>query len=49
MFDTEHFLRNSLKLCNNWEIHPVPKMECCPDGETCHPESGENWVNLEND
>jgi len=31
----------------NWEIHPVLKMEYCPEGETCRAESDANWKNLE--
>jgi hypothetical protein len=29
MFDSEHFLHNQLDRVNNWEIHPVMKMEYC--------------------
>jgi len=47
MFDSEHFLVFPLKRHNNWEIHPVMKIEYCPDGETCDPESDSNWVNIE--
>jgi len=47
MFDSEHFLNRPLKRHNNWEIHPVLKMEYCPEGETCDPESDSNWVNIE--
>jgi hypothetical protein len=32
MFDGEHFLRRHLKRVNNWEIHPVLKMEICTIG-----------------
>jgi hypothetical protein len=49
MFDTEHFLHNPLKRHNNWEIHPVLKMEYCADGVTCDPENDSNWVNIETD
>lgn len=46
LFDSEHFLGNHLKRHNNWEIHPVLKMEYCPEGQTCRGNS--NWASLEN-
>jgi hypothetical protein len=49
MFDSEHFLQHPLKRHNNWEIHPVLKMEYCPGGETCDPETDDNWVDLESE
>ena len=47
MFDSEHFLRNPLKRFNNWEIHPVLKVEYCPDDQTCEDTSDDNWIDLE--
>jgi len=47
MFDSEHSLGRHLIRVNNWEIHPVLKMESCPTGETCT-ETSDNWVDLEN-
>lgn len=47
MFDSEHSLGRHLKRVNNWEIHPVLKMESCPTDETCT-ETSDNWVDLEN-
>lgn len=47
MFDSEHYCRNALKRFNNWEIHPVLKMEYCPPGKTCQPSTDSNWKNLE--
>ena len=47
LFDSEHFLRNPLKRHNNWEIHPVLKMEYCPDDKVCEAASDDNWVELE--
>jgi hypothetical protein len=47
MFDSEHFLRNPLKRHNNWEVHPVLKMEYCPDDKTCDETSDENWIDLD--
>lgn len=46
MFDSEHSLGHHLKRVNNWEIHPVMKLEFCPEGETCTAESN-NWQDLE--
>src|SRR5215471_11740705 len=46
MFDSEHSLGHHLKRVNNWEIHPVMKMEYCPKGETCTADSN-NWTDLE--
>jgi hypothetical protein len=48
MFDSEHFLQHPLKRHNNWEIHPILKMEYCAEGETCDENSG-NWKDLEAD
>lgn len=45
MFDSEHSLERHLTRVNNWEIHPVMKMEICPKGETCTADSN-NWQNL---
>src|SRR6266545_4791638 len=46
MFDSEHFLGRHLKRHNNWEIHPVIRLEYCPEGQTCSETSG-NWKNLD--
>lgn len=46
MFDSEHSLGHHLKRLNNWEVHPVMKLEFCPKGETCTAESN-NWQDLE--
>jgi hypothetical protein len=48
MFDSEHFLQHALKRHNNWEIHPVLKMEYCAEGDTCD-ETSANWKDLEAD
>jgi len=47
MFDSQHFLSNPLTRENNWEIHPILKMEYCPDGKTCRGESNENWKDID--
>jgi hypothetical protein len=49
MFDSEHFLRNPLKRFNDWEIHPVLKMEFCPEEQTCEAEADANWKNLDDE
>jgi hypothetical protein len=49
LFDSEHFLRNALKRHNNWEIHPVLKMEYCPDGKICDGATDDNWIDLESE
>jgi len=49
MFDSEHFLQHPLKRHNNWEIHPVLKLEYCPEGETCDADTDENWIDLESE
>jgi len=35
LFDSEHFIKNHLIRVNNWEIHPVLKMEFCETGNKC--------------
>jgi len=47
MFDSEHYFGTPLKRENDWEIHPVFKVEYCPEDETCTGESDENWVDLD--
>ena len=47
LFDSFHFFHLTLKRDTNWEIHPVLKMEYCPEGETCRADSDANWRNLE--
>jgi hypothetical protein len=47
MFDSEHFLRNHLVRVNNWEIHPVLKLEFCPKDKKCSPKSDANWQDLD--
>jgi hypothetical protein len=46
LFDSEHFLRNPLKRHNNWEIHPVLKIEYCA-AATCSDTSDAGWQNLD--
>ena len=48
MFDSKHLFEGALKRDTNWEIHPVLKMEVCPEGETCGADSDENWKDLDN-
>jgi hypothetical protein len=50
MFDSEHYCAMpSLKRETDWEIHPVFKMEYCPEGKKCTEASDENWVELDSD
>jgi hypothetical protein len=47
MFDSEHFLGRHLKRHNNWEIHPVLKMEYCA-AATCSDTGDAGWKSLDN-
>lgn len=47
MFDSEHFLHNHLDRVNNWEIHPVMKMEYCTTGANCRISSDEGWKSID--
>jgi hypothetical protein len=46
MFDSEHFLGHHLVRHNNWEIHPVLKIEYCT-AATCSDKSDAGWKNLD--
>jgi len=46
MFDSEHFLRRPLKRHNNWEIHPVFKMDYCV-AATCTDTGNAGWKSLD--
>jgi hypothetical protein len=47
MFDSEHFLHNQLDRVNNWEIHPVMKMEYCTTGSNCTVGSDTGWKSID--
>jgi hypothetical protein len=47
LFDSEHFIRNHPVRVNNWEIHPVLKLEFCTQGNTCKANSNTNWRSLD--
>jgi hypothetical protein len=47
MFDSEHSLGHHLKRHNNWEIHPVMRLEYCPKAKKCIAGSNANWKNIE--
>lgn len=47
MFDSEHFIKNHLVRVNNWEIHPVLKLEFCTTGSTCKATSDDGWKSLD--
>lgn len=46
-FDSEHFFVHPLKRVNNWEIHPIFRLEYCPKNKTCTASNNENWVDLD--
>jgi len=49
-FDSGHYCdKPPLTRENDWEIHPVLKMEYCPEGKTCRADSDENWKDLDNE
>jgi hypothetical protein len=47
MFDSEHFLGRTLMRVNDWEIHPVLKMEFCETGNDCNASSDAGWKTLD--
>ena len=47
MFDSEHFLARPLKRVNDWEIHPVLKLEFCETGNDCGVNSNDGWKSLD--
>ena len=47
LFDSEHFLRNHLVRVNNWEIHPIFKLEFCSTGDNCKATSDAGWKSLD--
>jgi len=47
MFDSQHFLEHPLRRVNNWEIHPILKLEFCPKNSTCKADSDDGWQSLD--
>lgn len=47
MFDSEHSIRHRLNRVNNWEIHPILKLEFCPNVKTCTADSDAGWKSLD--
>jgi hypothetical protein len=47
MFDSEHFIQHPLVRVNNWEIHPVLKLEFCATGANCKANSDTGWKSLD--
>ncbi len=47
LFDSEHLINNPLVRVNNWEIHPVLKLEFCPAGAKCKATSDAGWQSLD--
>jgi hypothetical protein len=46
MYDSEHAFVNPLKRQSNWEIHPVFRLEFCPKGKDCEPDSDAGWIDI---
>ena len=47
MFDSEHFVGHHLKRVNDWEIHPVLKLEFCETGHNCTANGNAGWKSLD--
>jgi hypothetical protein len=47
LFDSEHWKHNKLKRVNNWELHPVMKLEYCPKNKQCTSTSDDNWIDID--
>ena len=47
MFDSEHFLHNHLDRVNNWEIHPVMKLEYCTTDFDCVIDNDRGWKSID--
>jgi hypothetical protein len=47
MFDSEHFFQNHLSRVTNWELHPIFRLEYCPNGKTCEANSDANWKDID--
>jgi hypothetical protein len=47
LFDSEHFIHFPLKRVNNWEIHPIFKLEICTSGDACTARSDAGWKSLD--
>jgi hypothetical protein len=46
LFDSEHFFGHHLKRHNNWEVHPVLKLEYCV-AATCEDTGAAGWKSLD--
>jgi hypothetical protein len=49
LFDSEHLIRHALNRVNNWEIHPVFKLEVCASGNNCKANSSTGWKSIEDE
>ena len=47
LFDSEHSFGRGLRRKTNWEIHPVFRLEYCPNGRKCLATSDANWIDLD--
>jgi hypothetical protein len=46
LFDSEHFLKKHLTRVNNWEIHPILRLEYCSTGK-CKSTGDVGWKSLD--
>lgn len=46
MYDSEHAFQHPLLRQSNWEIHPVFRLEYCPQDKTCADKGTANWVDI---
>jgi hypothetical protein len=47
LFDSEHLIRNHLVRVNNWEVHPILKLEYCETGDNCKAKSDAGWKSID--
>jgi len=45
-FDSQHFLQDALVRVNDWEIHPILKLEYCDD-DSCPSDGDTGWKSLD--
>lgn len=47
MLDSQHFGTSKPVRATHWEIHPILKLEFCPEGKKCTKTGNANWVDLD--
>jgi len=47
LFDSEHFVMHPLVRVNNWEVHPILKLEVCTEGDGCEATGDAGWKSLD--